>query len=264
MQELRENSKDIEVLPTKFKKLDAFLDGGFFRKEFIVLGAPSGIGKSYVAGQLQFNIATQGFKTATYSLEISNDMVISRMIGALANIKPARVMGGWLDKWENEERLAAEAKITAHEDTMLFEDDIYDLEALKKSIEENKSDFVIIDFLQNIEMPGSLDENTQLKRISRDLQKLAKKNDCCILALSQLSNQMAREKAEKIENMEFRGSGAIAHAADLAFVMARGEQTQTLGEIKMFLKKNRRGPSGMQFNLLFRAPGGLIVEENKP
>lgn len=263
MQDLRENNKDVEVMPTLFKRLDSFLDGGFFRKEFIVVGAATGVGKSYIAGQIQFNLATQGFKTSTYSLEISNEMVISRMIGALSNIKPTRVMAGWLDKWEQEERVAAEAKLTAHEDAMLFEDDIYDLEGLKKSIEENKADFVIVDFLQNIEMPGNLDENTQLKRISRDLQKLAKKTDCCILALSQLSNQMAREKVDKIENMEFRGSGAIAHSADLAFIIARGQQTQTTGEVKLYLKKNRRGSAGMLFNLLFRAPGGLIIEENK-
>lgn len=261
---IEQAQKDIEIMPTSFAKLDDFLDGGFFRKELILLGAPSGLGKSYIAGQFQYNIARQGFKTAYYSLEISNETVMSRVIGAQANIKPARIQTGKLEGWEREEQHRAEARIIAYEDFMLFEDDIYELEALKKSFAESKADFVVIDFIQNVELNGVSDENLRLARIARELQKIAKQLDICILVLSQLSNVNAKEKAEKITSAEYRGSGAIAHVADLCFFVDRGEQTQGSGEVLLYLKKNRRGQRDMKFNLLFRYPGGLIIEDKRP
>lgn len=261
---IEEAQKEIEIMPTMFKKLDDFLDGGFFRKELIMVGAPSGLGKSYVAGQFQYNIAKQGFKTAYYSLEISNETVMGRLIGAQANLKPARITTGKLEGWERDAQHDAQGKLIAYEDFMLFEDDMYELEELQKSLAENKPDFVVIDFIQNIELPKVSDENLRLARIARELQKTAKQQNCCILVLSQLSNANAKEKVDKITNAEYRGSGAIAHVADLCFFLERGEQTQGSGEVLLYLKKNRRGQRDAQFNFLFRYPGGLIIEDKRP
>ena len=70
-------SKNAEFIPTGFQKLDTELDGGFMKKELIVLGGYTGSGKSYISGQILFNAAKKGFKCAYFSLEISNEMIVS-------------------------------------------------------------------------------------------------------------------------------------------------------------------------------------------
>lgn len=257
---INEQSKDVELLPTGFPRIDAFLDGGLMRKELVVIGAGTGIGKSYVSGQIQLNLARAGFKTACYSLEISNEMVVARMIGGIANVKPAKITTGNISVSEREEIVKAQATIAAHEKYLNFEDNVYEFEELKKAITDAKYDFIIVDFLQNIEVERILDENSQLKKVSRDLQKLAKSQDACILALSQLSNKMASEKAEKVTSAEFRGSGSIAHACDLGFILERGTPTPRSNPLLLHLKKNRRGASGVTFDLEFQYPGGKIYE----
>src|SRR5690242_14760334 len=89
---IEERKKNIDFLPTGFPLLDMELDGGFLKREMIVLGGRTGSGKSFVAATLFHNIAKSGFKCAYFSLEISNEMVVSRLIGASANIQPTHVM----------------------------------------------------------------------------------------------------------------------------------------------------------------------------
>src|SRR3990167_10979438 len=96
IEEIHQAKAEIEFLPTGFRKLDEFLDGGFMRKELIILGGYTGLGKSFFAGTLFYNIAKAGFDSAYFSLEISNAMVLSRLVGAQTNIKPTRLIAGFL------------------------------------------------------------------------------------------------------------------------------------------------------------------------
>jgi len=102
-----------EAVATGFKNLDLDLDGGFYRKELIVLGAFTGVGKSQIAGQLMLNAAKQGFKCAYFSLEITNEMIVARLVGASAGIKPTRIRFSDLSKGEHDKKIRAEAEIQA-------------------------------------------------------------------------------------------------------------------------------------------------------
>jgi len=128
--------KDMEFMPTGFLKIDEFLDGGFMRKELIILGGGTGSGKSYIAGNILFNVTQKGFNTAYFSLEISNEMVVSRLIGSLSNIKPTRIMAGLLTKEENEKRIQAKAKLSPWNNIMNFYDDVYEFEKIKKKLDK--------------------------------------------------------------------------------------------------------------------------------
>ena len=101
-------------------------------------------------------------------------------------------------------------------------------------------------------------EYEKLTRVAVELQKLAKEVDCCILVLSQLSNQMAREGTGK-PVFEFKGSGALAMVSDLAFLMER-KTDGVEDKLILTLKKNRRGVSGLVFYYKFTLPGGLLCE----
>ncbi|MHB9161529.1 MAG: DnaB-like helicase C-terminal domain-containing protein [Nitrosotalea sp.] len=245
-------------MPTGFKKLDELLDGGFMRKELVVLGAPTGGGKSYIAGILYKNIAFSGFNSAYFSLEISNEMVASRLIGSHSNIKPTRIMSGFLTQDEFKRKLEAEARLTVYDENMFFYDDLYVLAEIEKEIRENNYDFIVIDFIQNI-IARSNTEYERLSFISLSLQKIAKELDCCILLLSQLSNAVAKDKNVVIP--EYKGSGSIATVCDLGFYIEKGESDGNKDSFNLMLKKNRRGRSGVFIKFWFCHPGGLIYEE---
>jgi replicative DNA helicase len=243
-------SKNTEFLPTGFPQVDEFLDGGLLHKELIVLGGASGSGKSFLAGQIFFNIAKQGFYSAYFSLEISNEMVVSRLMGQIANIKPTRIMAGLLDSKELDLKMKARAKVSAFENSMDFYDDIYQLEEMKKIIKTGGYEFVVIDFIQNVVCPG--DEYTRLSTTALELQRLAKECNCCILVLSQLSNQAARSGIA-----EYKGSGSIATVCDLGFFIERDPEDKQ--KMILALRKNRRGISNQGFPLQFAIPGGKII-----
>lgn len=254
--QIDEFKKTVEVLPTGFKEVDFFLQGGFFKKELVVLGAPTGKGKSLMAGQMFINVARKGFRSAYFSLEISSEMVVSRLIGAEANIHPTIIMVKDLDEKDQETKDRAKAKLSVYEETMYFYDDLYQYELIEKEILTNKYEFVVIDFIQNV-MLKTPDEYERLSQIALNLQKLAKKANCCILVVSQLSNMMSRDKRNK-DVVEYKGSGSIGTVCDLGFFIEQGLTEQN--SLTLRLRKNRRGVSGVPFNFAVKQPGGLLID----
>lgn len=251
---IEEYKKTIEILETGLPLVDKMLEGGFLKKELIVLGGKTGGGKSIMAGNIFYNMAKQGHNCAYFSLEISNEMVVSRLIGAKANISPTRVMIKQLEGDELKRKNEAKAKISVWEEFMHFYDNIYSLPLLEKEIRDNEFDFVIIDFIQNVMMPKG-DEYERLSFVALSLQKLAKERNVCILALSQLSNEVNRSK--KTDIIEYKGSGSIATACDLGFFIEPGRAGDST--LSLRLRKNRRGVSGASFSFMVKQPGGAIV-----
>jgi len=255
---IEENKKELEFLPTGLKLIDDFLDGGFMRKELVILGGGTGKGKSFIAGNIFYNVAKKGFRSAYFSLEISTEMIASRLIGAISNIKPTRIIAGYLSQEEMQRKLKAKAEIGTYEELMYFYDDVYQLAMLEKEIKENKYDFIVIDFIQNV-ITNRPDEYERLSHIALSLQRIAKEANCCILLLSQLSNMVSRESRSDV--IEYRGSGTIATVADLGFFIEKNEVIGDANTFRIRLRKNRRGISGMDWGFIFKHPGGAIYGE---
>jgi replicative DNA helicase len=251
-----EAKKDIEIMPSGLKAVDAYLEGGFLKKELIVLGGATGGGKSLFGGTIFYNIASKGYKSAYFSLEISNEMIVSRLLGAETNISPTKIMIKMLAEEEETRKQDAEINISVYEDFMHFYDDLYHLAQIEKEIRTNKFDFVVIDFIQNVMVNGKSDEYERMSFIALQLQKLAKETNCCILALSQLSNQLVRDKKNQ-DLVEYKGSGSIGTVCDLGFFI---EKSDIDNMARLRLRKNRRGVSGEAFSFHIKQPGGLIFD----
>ena len=260
---IEEDKKNKEFFSTGFKSIDDSLDGGFLKKEIIILGAFTGVGKSMLAGQMFFNIASIGFNSAYFSLEISKEMILSRLTGQIANIKPSRIMNGLLTIDEYDAKAQAKTDITMHNENINIYDDIYLLDDIEQAIRNNNYEFVVVDFIQNILLDNGMDEYARLSLIAVKLQKLAKETNSCILVLSQLSNRVGSNKSRLVE---YKGSGAIAQVADLGFFMERDRPVLDINgrpigdqKIGLSLRKNRRGVSGIVWGLSFSHPGGKIT-----
>lgn len=247
----------IEFMPTGFRKLDSVLDGGFLRQELVVLGGSTGIGKSYVSGQTLFNIAKLGYKTAYFSLEITNSMIVSRLLGSLSNVRATRIISGDLFENEKTRKEEGEGKLIAYSECMNFYDQMYEFKEIVKTIQDNNFDFIVIDFIQNIVNTG-MDEYTRLSYISLELQKLAKKKNTCIMLLSQMSNMNVRQGENPY--LEFKGSGSIATVADLAIIVSRPKFDVFPEYMQLWIRKNRRGVTGDKFGVRFTGEGGWLNE----
>lgn len=253
LQKIENAKKNLEFLPTGLVNLDEKLDGGFIKEELVVVGGFTGIGKSYLSSQIMYNIAKQGYKTVYFSLEITNQMILSRLIGQEADIKSIKVVTGTMTDEEMLKKTIAEGKVQGYEDFMNFYDDMYDFDAIVEKIKENEYEFVVIDFIQNIIVKG-MDEYERLSYIALTLQKLAKEKKCCIMVLSQLSNSIARDINKS--QLEYKGSGSIATVCDLGFFLQRDFDLDVL---TLMLRKNRRGASGLSWQFRFQGEGGKLI-----
>jgi replicative DNA helicase len=257
--------KTKEFIPTKFPGLDKMLDGGFAKKELVVIGGPSGVGKSFLGCQLLINSANNGFKTLFISLEISTQTILSRILGNYSNIKPFRLIAGLLDPDEYERLKKAKVKVKMLEDYIYLTDEVYTLEGINQAIDITNPDMVVVDFIQSIIVGKSSSEYDSLSKSALSLQRTAKKKDCAIVVFSQLSNRVASTDGEQ-SLLEFKGSGTIAQVADLGFWLYDNDSNLDTDNDKLLtlaLRKNRRGAGYKKTDLKIIFPRGKVVENER-
>lgn len=250
-----------EFIPTGLAGLDMALDGGFIKKELVVIGGPTGTGKSYLGIQLAMTAVTNGFRVGYFTLEISNELVVARMIGSRSGIKSSHIL---YNKYDENDPKFIEAAAHVYGYGALFEsyDSIYELEEIEKHMYEQPFDLVVIDFIQNV-FSNHSDSYERLSYVALSMQKIAKATNTCTLVLSQLSNEVSKSKTEE-RPLEYKGSGSIATVADLGFFLSKEDSSLTLPgteNYSLMLAKNRRGPSKMRFDLLVKWPGGTFYEQ---
>jgi len=268
LKEIKKKHSESEFIPLGLPKLDALFDGGFLRQELVVIGGPTGSGKSFLACHLGKVASAAGFNTAIYSLEISSRTVVARIIGSEAEVKAAKILSGKMSEEEKERVKEATATVLARHSLLEVFDDKYTLKDIFADIKKRGVEVAIIDFIQNIIHPIS-DQYERLSRVSLEIQKMAKSLNVAMVVFSQLSNLMVREGAETTR-LEYKGSGTIAQVADIGMVLFREGEIEDLAvnlpPIQHFIlsvRKNRRGPSWQNVRLVMKFPGGSVYEEKE-
>lgn len=251
-----------EFIPTGFPKLDTALDGGLLRKELVVIGGSTGAGKSYLAIHLAMRAIEAGFKVGYFSLEISNELVVARLMAMKAGVKASHILYGVADEG-TEKYQQGKAFILGLGEYLESYDDIYELARMEELIKANRYDMVVVDFIQNV-IASRGDEYERLSHVSLHLQRIAKQTNSCILVLSQLSNIVSARGVED-KPLEYKGSGSIATVADLGFFLAKGDPdlqiSPDIEDYILMLAKNRRGPSRVATALQIQWGGGIINEK---
>jgi replicative DNA helicase len=217
LDQLHERRGSVVGVPTGFTDLDR-LTGGLQKSDLIILAARPSIGKTSLALSVAHNTAAK-FKhsVAVFSLEMSKEQLVQRLLSMDAGIDQQRLRTGWIedDEWERiilaMEHLS-EASIwiddTAGISTMEVRSKARRLQA------EHGIDLIIVDYLQLMQatIGGKRNENRvqEVSEISRSLKGLARELDVPILALAQLSRTVESRQSKVPQLSDLRESGCLA------------------------------------------------------
>ncbi len=248
-------SKRIKGISTGFTKLDE-MTGGMHGGELIILAARPSMGKTAFALNIAWHVATRLFQpVAIFSLEMSQESLLTRMLCAAARVDSQRFRTGYLNEQERQKlRQAANQMVEAplHIDDTAGAN-LMDMHAKLRRLQQSgqKIGLVIVDYLQLMSSKGrSENRNQEVSQMSRGLKLLSKELDCPFLVLSQLSRATeTRVGDHRPQLSDLRESGSIEQDADLVGFIFREEvykrdREDLHGIAELILAKQRNGPIG--------------------
>lgn len=238
-----------------FTKLDE-MTGGFRSGEMTILAARPSMGKTAFALNIAWHVATRLFQpVAIFSLEMSQESLLTRMLCAAARVDSQRFRTGYLNEQERQKLRAAANQMV---EAPIYIDDsaavgLMDVHAKVRRLKQSgsKVGLVVIDYLQLMGSKGRAENrNQEVSALSRGLKLMSKELDCPFLVLSQLSRATeTRTGDHRPQLSDLRESGSIEQDADLVGFIFREEvykrdREDLHGIAELILAKQRTGPVG--------------------
>ena len=257
---LQKSGKAITGVPSGFADLDN-LTSGFQGGELVILAARPSMGKTAFVLNIATHAAVEQHGVAIFSLEMSKESLVQRMLTAEARVDSQLVRRGMLRDFDFT-KLARAAGVL--QQCPVWIDDTPALTLLEMRSKarrlkaENDVRMIIVDYLQLMRSPEYSDNRVQeISDISRSLKGLAKELGVPVVALSQLSRASEQRGGERKPILsDLRDSGAIEQDADIVMFIHRPEYYDREDESKrglaeIMLAKHRNGPTGdvhLRFN----------------
>ena len=254
MSEAASSGSRIPGLSTGLPDLDNMILG-LNRSELILIAARPGMGKTSIALNMALNVAmTQRKKVAMFSLEMSREQLVSRLLSRASLVPSQNLLTGQLS--EQQWRDVAAAANTLSESPILIDDNptltVSDMNAQCRMVKD--LDLVVIDYLQLMQSAGSghswsNESRTQaVSDMSRMLKIMAKQLNVPVICLSQLSraNESRQDKRPMLSDL--RESGAIEQDADVVIGLYRdgyyNRECENPNLAEAIVLKNRKGQTG--------------------
>ncbi len=247
-------------IPTGFDKLDTLLSG-FQRSDLIILGARPSYGKTSLALDIARQVGLKGHSVGVFSLEMSRDQIIDRIIASQAQIPLWRLRSGRIH--DDLEFAMVQQALDELSKVPFFVDDsaspnILQMRSMARRLQiEHGLDLLVVDYLQLIQPRTSSDNVVQqITEISRGLKSLARELNVPVLALSQLSRDVEKRETKIPRLSDLRDSGSLEQDADVVMFINRKDRTNTnlsdeeLNSVELIIAKHRNGPLGV-VNLKF-------------
>jgi len=249
-------SKRIKGTATGFLKFDEYT-GGLREGELFILAARPSMGKTALALNMAANIATRRTNprgVAIFSLEMSKESLLNRLICSAASVDQSKFRAGYLNA---EERHALHEATYRLVESPLYLDDtsginLMDIHSKVRKLQaEQDLGLVIIDYLQLMQGRGRFENRVQeVSSLSRGLKLMSKELRVPFLVLSQLSRAPETRTGDHRPMLsDLRESGSIEQDADLvAFIFReevyRPDKESLKGTAELILSKQRNGPTG--------------------
>ena len=253
---LHQHKGEISGIRTGFADLDA-MTTGLQKSDLVIVAARPSIGKTSLALNFAEHAAVREGKTVgVFSLEMSKEQLILRLLSSVANIDSQRLRTGFLEEMDFT-RLAPAMNALA--EAPIYIDDTPNISTMELRTKarrlqaESGLDLLIVDYLQLMQSTvQSRDANRvqEVSEISRGLKGLARELEVPVVALSQLSRQAEMRESKEPRLSDLRESGSIEQDSDLVMFLWRekernGEDQDQDGEvINLKLAKHRNGPTG--------------------
>ena len=240
-------------LATGFRELDE-KTSGLQRNDLIIVAARPSMGKTALCLTLAQNAAIQEKAVvAIFSLEMSKEQLVMRMLSSEAKVDAHRFRTGYLtrDEWG---RLAE--GIQSLSDTKIFIDDSPGISVLQMrakarrlKAEQKALDLIVVDYLQLMSGSKRTESRQQeVSQISRELKSLAKELNVPVVALSQLSRAPEARNPPRPMMSDLRESGSIEQDADVVAFIYREDyykpDDENAGIAEIIIAKQRNGPIG--------------------
>jgi replicative DNA helicase len=253
IEELYKNRSEITGVPTGFAQLDR-MTSGLQAGDFVIVAARPSMGKTAFSLNLVQNIIANPKMTAAYfSLEMSREAVMMRLLAAEANINLKDIRSGKLNDSAWPKLIAGASKLS---EAKLFIDEsaaISPFEVRSKCRRlkaQHGLDIIIIDYLQMMDLKQRVESRERaVSEISRTLKGLAKELKIPVVALAQLNRGVEGRSDRRPMLSDLRESGSIEQDADVIMMLYREdyydkESAEKQGLAEVIIGKQRNGPTG--------------------
>lgn len=253
LDELHKQGEGLRGVPTGFKDLDETL-AGMQKSNLLILAARPGVGKTSLALNIAQNLAVKYKRpVGFFSLEMSREELVDRLLVAQADIDAWRLKTGKLDEDDFTKLSNAMGELA---EAPLFIDDTPALSILEMRTKARRLqveagvDLIVVDYLQLARSRQLENRVQEVSEISQGLKNLARELKIPVLALSQLSRAVETRGGRKPQLADLRESGSIEQDADVVMFLWR-EEEENAENIVLDIAKHRNGPL-KTVNLFFK------------
>jgi len=249
--QLYQRSEEVYGVPTGLVDLDKLL-GGLQKSDFLIIAGRPASGKTGFLITVAKNAAMKHKKhVAMFSLEMSNEQLVQRMIAQETGINTQALRSGKIneDQWD----LFTKA-IEVLGDAKIYLDDTPALTPIQMRTKcrrlhlEHQIDLVLVDYIQLMSSESRTDNRVQeVSYISRNLKTLARELNVPVLAAAQLSRAVEQRSDKKPMLSDLRESGSLEQDADIVMFIHKKDEIPSENEktelIELMVAKHRNGPT---------------------
>ncbi|HNX90546.1 MAG TPA: replicative DNA helicase, partial [Candidatus Omnitrophota bacterium] len=249
---LYQRKENVTGIPSGFHDLD-MQTAGFQKSDLIIVAGRPSMGKSAFAASILEHAGIVGkIPVAFFSLEMSREQLVQRMLCSQAHVNAHKVRTGFLSQIDWPKLVEAAEKLS---EAPIFIDDtpgvsVLELRAKARRLKaQHDIQLIVLDYLQLMKGNSRIESRQQeISDISRSIKALARELDVPIIAVSQLSRAVEQREDHKPRLSDLRESGAIEQDADIVILLYREEYytptEENKGIAEVIVAKQRNGPIG--------------------
>lgn len=252
---LHKDKGAIRGVPTGYRDMDNML-AGFQRSDLIILAARPSMGKTALSLNFAQNVAVQsGFSVLMFSLEMSKEQLVDRLLASEAGVNSWNLRTGNLSDTDFEK--IGQAMGTLSEAKFYIDDtpgiSVSELRTkARREAHKHPLGLIVVDYLQlmsgGAKFSGSDNRVQEISEISRGLKGIARELNVPILALSQLSRSVESRSPQIPQLADLRESGSIEQDADVVMFIYREDyynpESDRPNIMDVLIRKHRNGPTG--------------------